>query len=406
MQKRIIAIILLSVLLITAAGCASDNGTQVTVTDAESGNDMQYTPENATVITDENGAKLGAIENGAAVTAACGGIFYSVMTIKEYSFTGTAEYRFFSLSDKTDVFLGKLEDQGYEAGYARTELNGVIYTLAVKGDPGGEGAVPLLLLAFDAANKTMSTYTVSEYGFPYAAMTSSGGKLLIMNHETTKEKEDKIYEFDPDSKTVKEVLTFSSSSDSLRSVCAADDGFYLLRLKVNNGGENEMYVDLYDGKYVKRSEQPVNDVLADAIKEVRGITGRGDALNELGMNVSRFAVIGGRYMIYENFGLSRVAVDLQTKQTIFAEDDNYSVSTGSGAPLIYRLDFDADNVPASEIYRMENGRLAQVPFTPDGAHRLIQFVTVSEDGTMAVMSVDTYPARNGSAVIRVIPAER
>jgi hypothetical protein len=235
-------------------------------------------------------------------------------------------------------------------------------------------------------------------------MTASSGKLIIMNHEMTAEKTDKIYEFDPEAETVKEVLTLSSSSDSLRGVCAAENGFYLLRLKLNGGGQNEMYVDRYDEKYSKISEHPVSDVLVGAIKDVQGILSRQDALNEVGMNVSRFSVIDGRYMVYENFGLSRVAVDLQTNGTIIAKDDNYSISKGSGAPVIYRLDFDADNVSEPEIFSIENGKLKAVLFTPDDAHKLIQSVTVSKDGTTAVLTSDTFPVQNGTRVIQIVSA--
>ena len=404
MLKKVIAFILLAVFLTAAVSCKTNNGANDVTTAAEESGQKQ-TLENPVLIEDENGAKLGEIDNGANITAVDGGIFYSVFTLKEYSFTGTAEYRFFSYSDKTDVYLGKLEDQGYEAGFARTELNGTVYTLAVKGNPAGDGAAPLLLLAFDTANKTMKTHTVSEYGFPYAAMTASGGKLLIMNHETTKEKDDKIYEFDPKTEKIREVLTFDSSFDSLRSVCAADSGFYLLRLKINNGGENEMMLDRYDEKYGKVSERSVNEILVSAITNVRGVTGRQDALNEIGMNVSRFCIADGRYMIYENFGLSRVAADLETKETLFAKDDNYSFSTGSGAPVIYKIGFDADNVTEPEIYGIENGKLTSISFTPDNAHKLVQTVTVSSDGTYAVLTSNAFPVQNGTGMIRIIPAK-
>lgn len=404
MCKRIIALILLSVFLITTTSCTVNNETNVNENNAESETDQQKTLENPIVIKDKIGAKLTEIDNRANFTAVDGGIFYSIFTLKENSYTGEAEYRFFSLNDKTDVYLGKLEDQGYEASFARTELNGVIYTLAVKGNPMGDDAVPLLLLSFDTENKTMKTYTVSENGFPYAAMTASGRKLLIMNHEMTAEKTDKIYEFDPAAETVKEVLSFLSSADSLRGVCAAENGFYLLRLKLNSGGENEMYVDRYDDKYNKVSEEQINDILIGAIKDIQGILSRQDALNEVGMNVSRFSVIDGRYMVYENFGLSRVAVDLQTNGTIIAKDDNYSISKGSGAPVIYRLDFDADNVSEPEIFGIENGKLKAVSFTPDDAHKLIQSVTVSKDGTTAVLTSDTFPVQNGTRVIQIVSA--
>lgn len=405
MLKRIIALMLLSVLAIAAAGCAANNQSGTNDTDAPEETERQDALLNPIIITDENGSEIGKIDNRANITAVDEGVFYSVLTLEEYAFTGTAEYRFFSLKDNSDVLLGKLEDQGYETGFARTELNGVLYTLAVRGNPAGGDPVPLLLLAFDFANKTMKTYTVSEYGFPYADMTASDGKLLIMNHETDAEKAEKVYEFDPAAEEIKEVLSFDSSVDSLRSVCAAGNGFYLLRLKINNSGENEMFIDRYDENYSKVSEQSVSGDLLRAITEVPAILSRQDALSEMGLNVSRFALIDGRFLVYENFGISRVVIDLQTEEIIFAKDDNYSFATGNGGPVIYRLDFNAENVPEPEIIDIESGEPVLIPFSTDDAHKLIQSVTVSGSGIWAVLSANAFPVQNGSGVIRVWSAK-
>lgn len=386
MRRKIIALMLAAACLAALTGC----------------NRLEPLT-NPLSITDGNGTEIGKLDNRAGFTVVDGGIFYSVFTLKEGLFVGTADYRFFSLKDQTDYSLGKMENQGYETGFARTELNGVLYTLAVQGNPAGDDPVPLLLLAFDCAKKTMKKYTVSEYGFPYASMTASGGKLLIMNHETSEDKSEKIYEFDPGNETVREVLTFASSEDSLRSVSAADRGFYLLRLKIGQGAENEMFVDRYDENYEKVSERSVNDALVNAISKVRGISGRQDALNEIGMNVSRFYVTDDGCMIYENFGLSRAAINLETGETILAQDDNYSVSTGSGVPVIYKVDFTAENASGPELCRIENGALSRLSFTPDDAHRLVQTVSVSADGTLAILTSDTYPVQNGTGVIHVLP---
>ncbi len=404
MYKKMIALILTAVFAAALTSCASNNVTAPTQTDPAIDNTRQNEPVNPLIITDEDGTELGRIDDLSAITAVRDGIFYSVFTLDEDSYTGTAEYRFFSLKDKTDVYLGELEDQGYEAAFARAELDGTVYTLAVKGDPAGEAAVPLLLLAFDTADKTMRSFTVSAYGFPYAAMTASNGKLIIMNHETSADKKEKIYEFDPDTGTITEILAFDSSADSLRSVCAADNGFYLLRLKLNTGAENEMFVDLYDDNYDKISETSVNDILINAITEVHGISGRQDALNEIGMNVSRFFMTGDGCMIYENFGLSRVAVNLNTKETIIAKDDNYAVSGGSGAPLIYRIDYAPDTAAAPEIYGIGSGELSRVSFTPDEGHKLLQTVTISADGILAILSSDAFPVQNGTGVVRILTA--
>ena len=400
MLKRIIVLILVSVLAAAAAGCAGKGRPETDTDNAPVETERQAEPENPIVILDENGAELGRIDNRANFTAVDGGLFYSVLELAEYSFTGTAEYRFFSLKDHSDVLLGKLEDQGYEAAFARTELDGVMYTLAVQGNPAGSAPVPLLLLAFDLANKTMKTYTVSEYGFPYAAMAAAGGKLVIMNHETSGDKAEKIYEFDPATEGMRELLSFDSSVDSLRGVCAAEDGFYLLRIKLT-GGENEMFIDRYDGNCSKISEQSAGEALLHAITEIPTILSREDAVSQMGFNVSRFELIEGRYLVYENFSISRVAVDLETGETLFANDDNYQVSIGSGVPVVYRLGFDAENVPEPELIAIENGGAVRIGFTPDEAHRLIQLVSVSEGGVWAVLMTDDYPVQNAEGVIRV-----
>lgn len=400
MLKKIIAYLLLSVLTVAAVGCTANNKPDPIPTNVPDGTEQPVALENPIVITDGSGAELGKIDNRANFTAVPGGLFYSVLTLEEYAFTGAAEYRFFSLKDNSDVLLGKLPDQGYEAAFARTELNGLVYTLAVQGNPAGSSPVPLLLLAFDTANKTMKTYTVSEYGFPYASMTASGGKLYIMNHETSDDKAEKIYEFDPASEEFKAILTFDSAVDSLRAVCAAESGFYLLRLDLA-GGENEVFIDRYDESGSKVSEQPITDVLLRAIEEVPAILDRQDASGQLGVNVSRFAVAGGRYLVYENFSVSRVALDLDTGETLFAGDDNYAVSIGSGGPVIYRLGFDAADAAEPELLVIENGKAVRVPFTADAAHRLIQCVTVSESGLWAVLMTDDFPTQNASGMIRV-----
>ena len=401
MRERITALILLFVLAIAAVGCAGNSRQDPVATDVPVETERQEALENPIVITDESGAELGRIDHSANFTAVDGGLFYSVLTLEEYAYTGVAEYRFFSLKDGSDVLLGRLEDQGYEASFTRTELDGTLYTLAVQGNPAGGAPIPLLLLAFDTANKTMKTYTVSEYGFPYTSMTASDGKLIIMNHETSEDKAEKVYGFDPATGEMKELLSFDSSVDSLRAVCAAENGFYLLRLKLNNGGENELFLDRYDENGLKESEQSITDALLGAIMEVPAILDRPDALDEMGRNVSRLAVLDGRYMAYENYGVSRAVIDLQTGETILAVDDNYLTSIGSGVPVIYRLGFDAEDAPEPELIVIENGAPVNIPFTPDDAHRLIQCVTVSESGLWAVLMTDDFPTQNASGMIRV-----
>ena len=349
-------------------------------------------------IVDRDGNELGAIAKDAICSAADGGVFYSLFAPDDESPTGTAEYRFFDKTDKNNILLGTLENQGYEAIFTRTEAGGKIYTLAVTGDLFDDRQDTLLLLSFDPEAGGMKRYVVSEFGFPYAAMAASDGKLLIMNHEMSEPRCDKLYEFDPETETIKEVLQFPGYDDSLRGVSAGEDGFYLLRLHFGDG-ETVTYIDKYDGDYNKISETAMNDVLVDAIKDVHGIVDRQDVLNELGMMASRFFVEDGRFMIYENFGLVRLILDLETGEALFARDDYYSVSVGSGSPVVYSVDFDGDPGEGREIVGMENGKLTRYDFEPVGDEKLIEQISRSKGGTWCVLVGDSVPVTVGSAVL-------
>lgn len=395
MPKKIILLILLFTLLAITAGCGKEkpaDDTPVPVPDVPE-------LENKMPVVDNNGVILGEIDSRANCSAADGGIFYSIFELTSYNPTATAEYRFFNREDKTDVLLGKFENQGYEAFYARTELEGCIYSLAIRGKVGDDSSA-LVLLAFDVEKKTMQTFTVSPHGFPYAYMAAVNGKLLIMNHEMAGNKNDKIYEFDPADGAIKEVLTFSPATDSLRGICSADSGFYLLRLKINDGGENEMFVDHYDSDYSKTAETAVNEAMVNAMMEIPGMTGRQDALNEIGMNAFHFSMVDGRYLFYENTSITRIIIDIQSDQALLAKDDIYSISNGSGRPVVYRMDFDID-AESPEILELKDGELASHPFTPIETHKLVRSVSKSAAGTWVIMTSDDSRSFNWTLAVHL-----
>ena len=381
-MKKPICVLLTLVVILAAAGCGGSGPEPGTVpADAP-----ETAPAGEMAVLDRDGNRLGGIDARAACTAVDGGVFYSLFQLPENAYIADAEYRFFDMDTGRDVPLGTLEGQGYEAVYTRTELGGKIYTLAVVGNPMSEDPVRLVLLEADPAAGTMERYTVSENGFPYASMAVCGKKLLIMDHEMTNPKRDKIYAFDPGTGKVRDVLTFDPAADSLRGVCAAEEGFFLLRLKI--GGSNELFLDRYDAGFAKVSEQSVNEMMLSAVTGIHGIAGRQDAQNELGMSVSRFAVEDDRYLIYENFGLTRLLIDLETGEALLAEDDVYSVTVGSGVPFFYRMDLDPENAPAPDITGIVGGERTTLDFQPAADHPLICGVSHSAGGTWLVMTYD------------------
>ena len=398
MTKRLIAAFLILVLMVAAVGCGVSNVNNTDNANTTPDPDQPAAEIKKTILSKE-GEFIGEIDSRANCTAVDGGIFYSIFELGDGQFTANAEYHFFNKDTKQDVLLGTLEEQGYEALYSRTEYNGTIYTLAIAGNPMSGSPVPLVLLASDPASGTMKKYTVSKNGFAYASMAVSNGKLLIMNHETSDPRYDKIYEFDPATGKIKEVLKFTESKNSLRGVCAASDGIFLLRLKVADSGENELFLDRYDNNYKKMSERSVNEVLLKATMDVQGILDRQDALNELGMSVSRFSVDEDRYLIYENFGLTRLMIDLYTDEALFVMSDIYSVSQGSGAPFFYKKDLEDQEVTDPEIMGMIDGTLVNLDFKPEDSHKLIREVSHSSGGTWLIMTSDGYHMWDSSFVL-------
>ena len=400
-MKRFLILFLTFAFIMTAAGCGGGAPQDGAKNDGTAAEETPLVSDGKTAIYDGNGAGIGALDSRANCTAADGGIFYSVFDVKEFQFTGSAEYRFFDKESKKDILLGTVANQGYEALFARTEHGGVIYTLVIEGDPMSDSPVPLVLLAFDPEAGTMKKHTVAEDGFPYTSMAAANGRLLIMNHETKGTRRDVIYEYDPETEAVREALTFSPDTDSLRGVCSSKDGFYILRLKINRGAENVLFLDKYSGNYEKISELSLTETLVGAASGVHGMTGRGDALNELGMNVSGFEVVDERYLFYENFGLLRVIADLQSGDALFANDDNYSMSAGGGVPYFYRMDFDSENVPEPDIQGISGGKLVKHGFKPDAAHKLIREVSHSPAGTWLVKTSDIFSAQNSSFALHL-----
>ena len=400
-MKKALSILLLVVLLLSAAGCGGGGANNVpanSVPDPEPVGPGPDTQQQMMQVVSKDGKPLGSIDCRANCTAMDGGIIYSVFELAENNFTAAAEYHFFSKESNKDVLLGTLGDQGYEAVYTRTELGGKAYTLAIQGNPMDGNADKLMLLEFDIKAGTMKQYVVSEKGFPYAAMAVHKGRLLIMNHEMDEQRTDVIVEFDPVPGTMKKVISLPGGKDSLRSVFGAEDGSYVLRADIGSS-ETELFIDTYDVEYRKVSERSLNDIFLKAFSGMPGFEDRQDVFNELMMNVSCFEVIGGRYLVYENFGRMRMAADLQTGEVLFADQDLYSVSVGSGAPAVYRMDFEPESVEDPEICTISGGSLKKLDFAPSGKEKMIRNVSHSAGGTWLVLTADSFRITDGSAAL-------
>jgi|GEM_PF-2000681 len=365
------------------------------------------TPDKMMPILCKDGNKLAEIDGRANCTAVDDGVFYSIFVPGDTDYTATAEYRLYRMKDNTDILLGSLKDQGYEAAFCRTEFGGRIYTLAVTGNIMDHDPDDLLLLIFDPKEGTMKKEVISRDGFPYASLAVVNGKLLVMNHEMSKTKADKIYEYDPTSEEAREVITVLPDEGSLRSVSSerkkdtgTKDSVYLLRWKGREGAEAEFFLDRYDNEYKKQEEILLNDKLVNAIERISGMGSRLDAMNELGYNVAHFSIMEDRYLLYENFTVARILIDMETNETLLAKDDLFNVSNG-GRTLIFRADYDPEMTTDPEIYEFSGGTLQRVSFQPPADHKLVQSVSCSQNGTGLAVMADVGSAALQTRVIKM-----
>lgn len=400
MKNRILSAALAALLILSLAACGSQpkttdpattpagpDSSQTPATTAQPATAPATTPEHTYQVLSPSGELLAEIDYLAAATAADDGIFYSVFHPEENKLTDDAEYHLFRTSDKTDIFLGRLENQGYEALYSRTELNGVVYTLALTGDPMDNEQDTLWLLQADAKAGTLNRYKVSEHAHPYTALAVVNGKLLIMNHEMNEPKTDSVYEFDPASASVRQVLTLSTASDSLRGLSADGDGFCVLRLSLSNGMPNGIFLDRYDSAYNKTSETSITDLFTRAAQNVHGIMSAEDAMNEAGMPASAFSLTDGRFLAYENFSITHIIFDLETGETLFAGDDLYPSSLGGGDKVFYKMLFPEGEDKTPEFFRLQNGQIEHPTFTLPEDY-LIQGLSHSPAGTWLARMTD------------------
>ena len=409
-MRKIISILLAFTFIICmSSGCKSkNNDTSSAKNPQASDKDTSEDPDSGTSeseppyyseVLDKDGKLLGRIDGRASASAADEGVFYSVFAPAENESTAPAQYHLFRESDGKDILLGTLEEQGYETIYSRVEMNGIVYTLALTGNPYDEEPDSLWLLAFDLANEKMEKVLICENASPYAAMTAVNGKVLIMVHEFGSPKCDKVYEYDASSGTIREVLSFSSegeNSDSLRGVYADAEHLYLLRLTLKNGMADELYLDTYDTAYTKTSELSLRELIFS--EEYHGVASPDDEKAEIGMIVSGFAVWEDRYLYYENFAVTRALLDLKTGKNLFASDDNYSLSKGSGMPFFYFFDLGQaePDQDIAGIYELKNGAVEKKTLTPPDTRTMIRNISVSPDGTWLVTYSDSAPRDAGT----------
>ena len=352
-------------------------------------------------IVDKDGNSIGEIHQNVGGTMTNHGIFYLVNenADNDQSLTAAAinegeksriSYHLYDPQSKEDYSFGIVPEQDYEAGYARIELNDKLYTIITTGNAMDQEPDKMLLLEFDLKEHTIAKYPISDNGFPYTAMTEMDGNLLILNHDQTDTLHDRLYLFDTDTKTTKEVLTFelaNDQGDSIRSMYSDGQSLYLLRLHFDGADNVKMMLDTYDRNFQKLSEKDVSSLLA---KAVSGSLTADDVVNETKQMVSSFQVLNEKYLYYENFSVTRFLADTESG-ALFEEisGKTAAASTGSGKKcfcLIY-----SENKDENLIYEWNNDHLEKTVFNASDDRYYITLISRSPDGNTLIQVDYTDP---------------
>ncbi len=421
-MKRYFSLFLCALLCIGITGCSKGSGSTEVQTYEKSGvtestietsensknisdeySDKKETDKNMTDIVDRDGRHIGQIPFNTGITLTNSGIFYTTVisgaaspdTVTVGMNEGAKDKVIYHLYDtKTceSYTFGSITDQDYEAGYCRTELDGKLYTLITTGNALDKDPDPLLLVEFDLQAHTINQYTISENGFPYAAMAEVNGKLLILNHDQTDVLNDKLYLFDTESKQTEQVMQFKlngNTFDTIRSMYSDGKNIYILRLHFEGENNVTMFLDTYGLDLKKQSEKDISSMLKESAG--KNLVPE-DVANEIKQMVSRFMVLDEKYVYYENFSSTRFLGNIDDG-SIFSETegagDMFLASSGSGTPFFYCIFGGAKN--ENSIYKLKGGALEKTVFKADDDRYYMTAASRSPDGKTLIQVAYTDP---------------
>lgn len=339
--------------------------------------DIDYEDPNLNIkLTDLSGKALAAIEaSDSGMIVPDMGIFYKL----------DDDYHLKKMTEDAipeDIILGSSNEYSYETFYARTCVDRKLYTLAIKGDPQDQKEDQLYLVEFDLKEGSKNEYLISDNGFPYASLTSRGDKIVLFFHDQKEKLTDRIIEFDCSTKKIRELLTYTLDNDlageSVRSIYADKDSFYVLKTIYNGAANISMAVDVFDKEYNKIKTYDITNAMIKATLE----SAKTEDLNELIQAVSSFNIFDGRYLYYENFSVTRAFIDLKDSSLLYAFPDTFTSSLGNGSKVFYSLFCleSGANIDPRAVYIFDKGELKKIPTAILDDGQQISSVTASPDG--------------------------
>ena len=359
------------------------NADEDTELDLEKLNRMNETRE----IFDMDGKLIGEI-NGGWETITDKGILYNVFADTENA--KKKEYLLFDPKTGKSKSLGFIEGEFYEPVCNRIEIGDHVYTIAVVGDLYYDNDPhPAYLVDIDL-NGSITLHTICDdiVRYPYTAMCRHGDKLLYMFHDSKYEDAlyDRVFEYDIQTGDKKEVITVSLDNsergETLRQLWSDGEKVYVLKVKMDTRSDARLFIDTFDKDYNKLSEQDITELVKKARPDCSSAD---DVTNEVLQIVWHFAVLDGKYVYYEDFGVKRFLADLETGELLMETDGNFSAFNGSGKTAWYWQFGGNDSCTEqglNAIFELKNGAVEQTLLNEPGENEYyIVIASQSPNGT-------------------------
>ena len=386
-MKKFTGILLAALLCMGMTGCQNETEIQNQISDTKNTSALnseisennepsnEETDDNNFLneIVDKDGKHIGEIKINGSCTMTNKGIFYTTVKNAPPSDTvtvganGKADvyYHIYDIETNQTYDFGNMPEQDYEAGYVRTEMNDKLYTLVTTGNALDNIPDPLILLE---------------------------GNLLILNHDQTQQLYDKVYMFDTDTKEVSQVLQFEltdNKGDTIRQIYSDEKNIYTLRLHFEDESHVNMFVDTYDFNFKKQYENDISSMLKESVEKELVSE---DVLNEMKQMASRFIMLDGKYIYYENFSATRFFGNIENKQ-LFNEINGMSLASfGSGKPFFYYI------YGERTIFEWKNNTLEKSVLKTDDERYYIVSASISENGKKLIQVDYTNPNDNSDTL--------
>ena len=390
MNRRMTAMITILCLMLTMpaiTGCSAHDS-QTADTDTADRSDTTD-PDSMIRIMSNDGKDIAEINSVGDVIAVPGNRLFYSQTNDDKTI---CSYHLLDTGTNKDTVIGTIDNPGYEAYYARTYLNGRIYTLVETGDIIDNKPDPLWLLEFDLSACSTKEYKITDNGFPYVYMAPTGDKIIIVEHDQQDVLYDRVKEFDPATGDIREIMNFELSKDisgdTLRAVCSTNDKVYLLRIHCGNESAVSAYIDEYDLTYSKTAEYNITDIITDSLKDTCTAA---DINNEMMQMVSSFKILDDGCFYYENFSSTRCIGNYRNGTLIYGMNDLFNSVKMCDRQYFYTMypEKISEGIDGNSIYEFSNGRLSKVsdskiPLICDEGHVLYN-ITVSDGKTYALL---------------------